>query len=105
MSNKNWVCFDCRLTLRRGWEQKEPRCPKCGKKCYYFGYKYRVPPENKVKEWEQLRHNYLNWIERQHALVKEIDRLRNLPPTKERKKVIASLMSEYVALIKKFPII
>lgn len=103
MSSKNWVCFDCRLTLRRGWGQKEPLCPTCGKKCYYLGYKVRVPPENKVKEWEQLRHNFLNWMYHYQLLVREIERLGNLPATAERKKTIASLHSKLIALNRTFP--
>jgi len=54
MSTITWVCFECRVTLRRK-DQKEPLCPKCGEKCFNMGYKTLIPSKSKAQEWENLQ--------------------------------------------------
>ncbi len=56
MSNANWVCFDCRETMRRSTEYAGPvPCPDCGAPCRCLGTKFRVPCKGDERAWRELR--------------------------------------------------
>lgn len=56
MGNGNWVCFNCRETVRRPTPSSgQVLCPGCGRKCTYLGTKIAVPSKRSVKAWKQLR--------------------------------------------------
>lgn len=52
----NFVCFNCRSSVRRTVQQinREVLCTSCKKKCIQMGNVQKIPPKNKVKEWDKL---------------------------------------------------
>lgn len=104
MSNYAWVCFDCRMAIRRPGSAKDVRCPGCAKPCECLGYKIPVPPKSKTKVWERLRETWfaskrpaLLRSQRQHVRFvhdteREIARLRVLPEVPGRLKTIDCLI-------------
>lgn len=104
MSNKKWVCFDCRIAVRRSQgNTSDVLCPECGKQCSYIGHKIPVPPKNKVREWQQL-HVQLHQetvktevaktqrlVRRKHELEREIMRLEAMPKNEGRTKAVKQL--------------
>jgi uncharacterized Zn finger protein (UPF0148 family) len=104
MSNRNWVCFSCRITARKPASyQGDVICPQCTKKCSYLGYKIPVPPKSKIKEWQKLRlqladeaRNYerikfKNDVSSRHLLEQEISKLKSLPANSGRNSLIKQL--------------
>lgn len=109
MSNYAWVCFDCRMAVRRPGSAKDVRCPSCAKPCECLGYKIPVPPKSKTKVWERLRETWfaskrsaLLRSQRQrvrfiHDTEREIARLRALPEARGRSDTIAYLVKQLKA--------
>ena len=111
MSNKKWVCFGCRVAVRRSQNDETPvLCSECGKPCTYLGYKIPVPPKNKIREWEQLQ-TQLNQkaqetavarnkvsVRRKHDLEQEIARLEAMPVNEGRTKAVTLLRKKLEAL-------
>jgi hypothetical protein len=58
VSNYAWVCFDCRLAVRRSSLAKDVRCPGCAKPCECLGCKTPVPPKSRVRDWARLREDF-----------------------------------------------
>ena len=101
MSNRDWVCFDCRIAVRRvaGIKGEVP-CSGCGKPFWCFGYKITVPPKSKIKEWAALKASYFQSLREHerdeakeqvrivHNLEQEIVRLESLPSNKGRSDAI-----------------
>jgi hypothetical protein len=56
MRSNTWVCFECRLSVRRplGFAGSAP-CPECGGTCVDIGYKIRIPSRRATRAWSQLR--------------------------------------------------
>jgi endogenous inhibitor of DNA gyrase (YacG/DUF329 family) len=78
MANHTYVCFPCRMTVRRpprmnSWPDNSKmatirrsapvRCPKCGDICTWLGTKIPAPPHSKRKEWAALQ----TWLHEQRA--------------------------------------
>lgn len=111
MSNKKWVCFDCRLVVRRSTgHTAEVLCPECGKTCAYLGHKIPVPPKSKAREWERL-HQQLNQqqretaleksralVRRKHQLEQEITKLKAMPRNEGRTRAVKLLRKKLEAL-------
>ena len=104
MSNINWACFDCRVTVRRPAEQSgKVSCPTCGEACFPLGYRIPVPPKDRKREWEDLRDQLVREraereqeaseeaVRRRHELEREIDRLERLPANEGRMRAIRLL--------------
>lgn len=67
MANSNWVCFDCRLAVRRPTQHEGTvACPECGEVCWPLGQKVPVPPQRDVKAWKSL---HADSVARHHAFV------------------------------------
>ena len=48
--NSNWVCFDCRESVRRpAWGEGPVPCPSCGKHCWNLRCRIPIPPKRAVK--------------------------------------------------------
>ena len=106
MSNHDWVCFDCRHSVRRPSHDPNVRCPTCGEPCVLLGTKVEVPPKAKATLWKELRERYyasMRWqeqyryrltVRRTHELEQEITRLSSLPGNPGRQSRIERLRSE-----------
>lgn len=107
MSTSAWVCFECRISVRRETQFKgEVPCPECGSACTFLGYKIPVPPKSKIKTWAQLR-NQLHReattrvndavqarVQRQHQLEQEISKLQTMPSNPGRSAAIRRLQKK-----------
>jgi hypothetical protein len=111
MSNKKWVCFGCRVAVRRPQSDKaEVLCSECGKPCSYIGYKIPVPPKGKVREWKLLQEQLhsersrkeiaitKSQVRRKHELEQEIVRLEAMPKNEGRTKAVKQLRKKLGAL-------
>jgi hypothetical protein len=103
-SNHNFVCFDCRVAVRRPKTiSTRPPCPLCRNACTDIGYKIAVPTKDDADAWERLyvtlregrRRHVLNQQEervaRIHALERQIERLSVLPTSAGRDRTIREL--------------
>lgn len=60
MSNTHYVCFPCRIAVKRpkswlrGEGERAPRCPHCGNACTELSYKAPIPPKSKNRQWAAL---------------------------------------------------
>lgn len=102
--NSNWVCFSCRVNVRRPSEhQDDVLCPECGAKLWQLGFRIEVPPHRDVRAWRQLQQAQLALfhanvdaasrlaVRERHDLEREIRRLQDKPRSRDRDKVIESL--------------
>jgi len=106
-----WVCFSCRLAVRRRFVRHAMvPCPECGRPCVDLGYKIPVPPKAKLRDWRILEQQVLQrrredaqvefryMIRRKHWLEREIARLQSMPVNDGRSKAIKLLRKELAAL-------
>jgi len=106
-SNTNWVCFECRLTIRRArGEVAAPLCSSCGERCVDLGHKCALPPKDNQIAWRKLRERFnriaieqceqqsKDRVRRWHALEQKILSLESKPATVGRKKAIRLLREE-----------
>ncbi|HNQ79425.1 MAG TPA: hypothetical protein PLA03_13785 [Acidobacteriota bacterium] len=107
MSNRNYICFKCRTTVRREDNaEREVKCPHCGANTENIGYKIPIPPKVKIKVWqnleEQLKNESLSATanekkfkaKRMHDIEKELEKLEALPENEGRKALIKKLKQE-----------
>ena len=88
MANLNWVCFDCRETVRRPAYTPGPvLCPSCGEQCRCLFHRLRVPPKNQVKAWRELRLS----LQQQRAEIAEHKRELRMQRARELRAEIARL--------------
>jgi len=59
MSNRTWVCLDCRKSFRRYQGVQDVICSVCGRPCEYVDWKLHIPSPKKVKEWDAFWTQYL----------------------------------------------
>lgn len=106
-SNYNWVCFDCRISLRQPkTSEKVPNCPECGEPCYCLGYKVNIPRRSAVKAWHEIREEsrkllydsqksqQIGKVRRKHFLEKKIAEMEQLELNKDRSREIRELKEE-----------
>lgn len=61
MLTGSWVCFDCKLSVKRDFRKYGSgdfvTCSGCGKKCYFIGLGLRskVPRKAHKKGWKDLK--------------------------------------------------
>src|SRR5690348_17148847 len=96
MSNFAWVCFDCRMTVRRHGSADNVRCSGCAQPCDCLGYKVPIPAKTKTKAWEAMRERFYRrrreyWLKAQesnvrstHDIEREIVRLEAMPRSRGR---------------------
>jgi C4-type Zn-finger protein len=107
-NNSNWVCFDCRFAKRQAKTLRRiPKCPGCGKDCYYLGYKVEIPGKSDVRNWRTLRmecrrrelqqtdKEVIEHVRETHAIERDIVRLESQVKNPNRKKLIAKLKEKY----------
>ncbi|MBI3828809.1 MAG: hypothetical protein HY291_04790 [Planctomycetes bacterium] len=105
MATTAWVCFDCRVALRRpcGYYRREVLCTLCRQPCINISYKIPIPPKQKKRQWaalfeqlmrqkrEQIVSTQQAKMRRKRALIQEIARLESMPANEGRKKAIRLL--------------
>jgi hypothetical protein len=104
MANSSWVCFECRLAVRRPTQhEEEVPCPQCGGACWGLGYKVPVPRKHDVRAWRELRESEVaehqarteasarGRVRARHELEQEIRRLEAMPENPGRAKAIRLL--------------
>ncbi len=104
MANSSWVCFECRLAVRRPTQHiGDVTCPECGVACWPFGYKTPVPAKRDVGAWRKLLSEETETkqqratdaavalVRSRHALEQEIRRLAAMPENAGRAKAIRAL--------------
>ena len=103
MSNRTWVCFDCREAVRRGFGHEGVRCAFCGRPCRCLGYRIPTPRKAAAKQWAALRRSlngqnraaaedrFRRRVRRRHALEARLVRLDALPPNPGRAAAIRRL--------------
>jgi len=104
VANSSWICFDCRLAVRRPTQfVGEVVCPECGVGCWCLGYKIPVPPKRDARAWRQLQESQVAQQDAQvdaarqarvrsrHDLEQEIRRLEAMPSSPGRAKAIMVL--------------
>jgi hypothetical protein len=110
MSNSSWVCFACRLAVRRPTQAAgDVVCAECGAACWPLGYKVEVPPKRDVDAWRQLQGAQLakreallaaakvERVRSRHALEQEIRRLEAMPSNPGRARAIQLLRKRLAA--------
>src|SRR5262245_12937837 len=103
-SNHNFVCFDCRQSLRRSKLVAEPpRCPKCGNPCLSVGYKIPLPSKSDAKGWKALEGEQqaaahrraeskrANLVRLGHELERQIADIEQRPANPERERLLRVL--------------
>jgi hypothetical protein len=106
MINHAWVCFDCRMAVRRSGSSKDVRCPSCAGACVSLGYKVPIPPKAKIKAWSDLRERFYRYqrecwphlhkmrVQVTHRLERQLQRLVSMPVSPRRARRIAYLKRE-----------
>jgi len=110
MSNYAWVCFNCRLAVRRPGLAQAPRCASCREACICLGYKIPVPPKSKIRQWKALRDSVFLYrrenllredrtrVELTHRLEREITRYEVLQRNSGRAAAIKRLRQQLTRL-------
>ncbi len=125
MTNGNWACFDCRLTVRRPtlrmvafWRpwvvgskgNEHVKCPQCKEACRFLGPKITVPPKRDKAAWEKLRTQIMKskryWSDRsreqktkrKHEIEKRLQELGRKPKSSGRDHLIKILQNELAEL-------
>ena len=75
MSNRTYVCFDCRTTERVPVQRITRNCRKCRKPAHHVFYKFRIPTRSDDGGWRilesRVRPMNLEWQARALALIRE----------------------------------
>jgi len=113
-SNHNYVCFECRTTIRHAkTAKKKPHCLSCGAECFNLGYKVEVPKHDDLRAWRELRaecerraevarqERAVRSVRKQHFLEQEINRMRQMPENRDRSRQIKQLEEELSTLHKR----
>lgn len=104
MSNVNWVCFDCRESVRRpGHEDRPVLCLRCAHACWCLGSRTPVPPKQNVRAWQRLRKAFNEraveaavsrfefGVQQSHRAERALRRLEAGPASPGRAKVLRGL--------------
>ena len=118
MCNGTWVCFDCRVAVRRptwrhvtyarpwlvgGTGAGNVRCTHCGELCRFVGPTILVPRKGDVRGWARLRattefiharavdERYRRMVRRRHDLERRVRELMARPQSPGRDQLIKRL--------------
>lgn len=106
MGRRLWVCFYCRIAVRRPTAMMTASCAKCRRPCVCLGYRIRIPPASKPEKWDELHASYyLKRAEREekerqarvkkiHAIEKTIADFERRPKSRERDQQIKALRKQ-----------
>ena len=104
MANSSWVCFECRLAVRRPTQHEgDVPCAECGVACWRLGYRIQVPAKRDAAAGRALREAEFTKLKQRatesaearvrsrHALEQEIRRLEAMPENAGRANAIRAL--------------
>lgn len=74
MSNRTWVCLNCRKSYRRSQSVESVACGICHQTCEYVHWKIHIPSPKHEKGWDQFWETYL----REKALIADFLRDKSL---------------------------
>jgi hypothetical protein len=121
MCNGTWVCFECRIGIRRRtWRlvtymrpwlvgsrgTGRVRCPKCREICHFLGPSIEIPPKDDVAAWVVLRDQVAQFhhaaaeerikerVRRKHDLEQRIRELESRPPNPGRNALVKKLRAQ-----------
>lgn len=121
MCNGNWVCFACRIAVRRRtwrcvtfirpWligstEVGAVRCPGCRELCQFIGPTIEIPPKRDLAGWRRLQadveklrvalaeRRFEESVRRRHALEQRIRTLEERPPSRGRDRLLNELRAD-----------
>jgi hypothetical protein len=124
MCNGTWVCFECRLAVRRPtWRHVthlrpwligstkvgHVPCPKCGQQCRFLGPTVEIPPKRDISRWHDLQmavetfhlnqvdSRFRDSVRRQHDLEQRIRELQGRPRSPGRDHLIKELRARLAA--------
>ena len=60
MSNRTWVCLNCKKSYRRDSSVGSLPCPKCKANCEYVHWKIHIPSPKNAKRWDAFWRLYRN---------------------------------------------
>lgn len=100
-----WVCFECRLSVRRPGiaKKSDVMCPNCGKRCFCLWTEARIPPRQARRAWAALRqlvyvqhHASIDWghqsrLQEKHRLERRRVRLELQPVSEEQSRSLESI--------------
>lgn len=55
MSNRTYVCFECRTTERVPLSRITRTCRKCRRQAEHVYYKFKIPPRRDDASWQELQ--------------------------------------------------
>jgi hypothetical protein len=118
MCNGTWVCFDCRLAVRRPtwrhvtWARPwllgrrdvgDVRCGGCGQPCLFLGPTIEIPPKRDAAAWKALREHVEHFgaaavaerfeqsVRRRHDLEHRIREIEDRPASPGREALLKRL--------------
>jgi len=110
-SNNNFVCFDCRLNVRRfKLAAFAPRCPHCRRECTNLGYKIPIPSKTDLGAWQRLfvdvreakrrfiTSQQLKKVGHAHGLERQIAQLESRRANPGRERTLRELRQQLQAL-------
>lgn len=68
VGNVNWVCFDCRKSVKALPHGGGPRCPTAHKVMHEIGMHTPAPKRNDVKGWKKMHDDFFDNINRNRLL-------------------------------------
>lgn len=125
MTNGNWICLDCRTSVRRPtWRMviymrpwilgstgaEKVKCPNCKESCRFIGPDTEVPPKRDDTAWGNLRDRIRESrarhsdsqsmldTKKKHKIERRIIELESRPENAERSRLIKDLRDELQAL-------
>ena len=107
MSSSSWVCFECRLSVRRPTQHEgDVPCAQCGTACWPLGYKIPIPPRRDVRAWRELHVDVMakrhlraesdaeSRVRQRHDLEQEVRRLEAMDSNPGRATAILQLKKQ-----------
>ena len=58
MSNRTWVCLNCRKSYRRVQTVGSVACPICKAACEYVDWKIHIPSPKRARAWNEFWEKY-----------------------------------------------
>lgn len=102
-TNHNFVCFECRVNVRRFGLAEAPLCPQCGCECTDLGDKLPIPSKSDVVAWQRLYVDFREFKRRiamtqeeeraahTHRLERQIEHLESQPANPGREQTLRAL--------------